>query len=88
MKVKDGFVMRDVAGQTVIIATGEASKSFQGMVRVNETGKAVWQGVSEGLGFEAIVDRVTGEFDADRAKVEADVRAFIDEMRANGFLEE
>lgn len=88
MRTKQGFVMRDVAGQTVIIATGEASRQFQGMIRVNPTGKIVWQGLTDGLNDAAIVDRVTAEFDVDRATAERDVAAFIAQMRDNGFLAE
>ena len=85
-RVKSGFVMRDVAGQTVIIATGEASRTFQGMIRVNETGKLVWQGLTDGKDVDQIVDDVTAAFDVDRATATADVDAFIDEMRGHGFL--
>ncbi|OZG62121.1 coenzyme PQQ synthesis protein [Bifidobacterium hapali] len=88
MKVKNGFVMRDVAGQTVIIATGEASRAFQGMIRVNETGRVIWQGLSDGLSVDDIVANITSKFDVDQAKATADVTDFVDQMRANGFLDE
>lgn len=88
MRIKQGFVMRDVAGQTVIIATGEASKTFQGMIRVNGTGRTVWQGLADGLDVAGIVDKVTGEYAIDRETATADVDAFIGQMRANGFLDE
>ena len=31
MRIKNGFVLREVAGQIMVIATGEASKDFHGM---------------------------------------------------------
>ncbi|KAA8825664.1 PqqD family protein [Bifidobacterium myosotis] len=88
MKVKHGFVMRDVAGQTVIIATGEVSRTFQGMIRVNDTGKVIWSGLNDGLTVDQIVDKVIAEFDVDRATATADVETFIGKMRDNGFLDE
>ena len=39
MRIKEGFVLREVAGQAMVIATGEASKEFHGMVKLNESGK-------------------------------------------------
>ena len=42
MKIKDGFVLRDIAGDTVVIATGELSKTFHGMIKLNSTGKEIW----------------------------------------------
>ena len=32
MRIKNGFVLREVAGQNMVIATGEASKDFHGMI--------------------------------------------------------
>ena len=52
MRIKQGFVMRDVAGQAVVIATGDASRDFHGMVKLNQTAAVVWHGVEEGLDGE------------------------------------
>ena len=49
MRIKKGFVLREVAGQNMVIATGEASKDFHGMIKLNNTGKEIWQGLQEGL---------------------------------------
>ena len=48
MRIKQGFVMRDVAGQAVVIATGDASRDFHGMVKLNQTAAVVWHGVGRG----------------------------------------
>ena len=48
MKIKDGFVVRDIMGQCVVVATGEASESFSGMIKLNDTGKDIWEGVASG----------------------------------------
>ena len=49
MRVKQGFVMREVAGVGVVIATGEASKAFHGMIKLNDTGQLIWRGLEEDL---------------------------------------
>ena len=36
MKVKNGFILRKVGKQYVVAATGEASRNFTGMIRLNE----------------------------------------------------
>ena len=43
MKIRDGFVVRDVGGKTYVVAVGELSKSFSCMITLNETGKLIWQ---------------------------------------------
>ncbi len=38
MKIKEGFVLRDIAGDTVVIATGEVSKTFHGIGKIRDAG--------------------------------------------------
>lgn len=86
MKIKEGFVCREVAGQTLVIATGKASKKFNGMIKLNETGKLIWQGVADGLTAEEIAHRLTEMYSVDAEKALSDVTDMIDKMEKAGFL--
>ena len=86
MRIKDGFVLREVAGQAMVIATGEASDNFHGMVRLNETGKYVWQGITDGLTVEDIAHGLTEVFSVDYKKALDDVVRMIAQMENAGFL--
>ena len=87
MRVKEGFVLRDVAGQTVVIATGKASKNFHGMIRLNATGKDIWQGLQEGLSDIEISENLSKKYEIDLEDAENDVKEFLDKIREMGFLE-
>lgn len=72
------------------VATGPASREFHGMVKLNETGKTIWEGISTGKTEDEIVTILaeksgakTGE---DRAYIADDVKAMIREMTDAGFL--
>ena len=41
MKIKSGFILRDVGGKTFVVAVGERSREFKSMVTLNETGKFI-----------------------------------------------
>lgn len=86
MKIKDGFVLREVAGQVMVIATGKASKDFHGMIRLNQTGKLVWQGVADGLSADEIAHRLTERYSVDAEKAFLDVTNMIDQMEKAGIL--
>lgn len=88
MKVKDGFVMRDVAGQTMVVATGAASESFHGMVKLNETGKFIWQLLAEAHSEQEIASALAEAYDVSPEQAAQDVAAFIAHMREAGFLTE
>ena len=42
MKIKNGFVLRVVGGESVVVPVGEMSKKFHGMINLNETGAFLW----------------------------------------------
>lgn len=86
MKMKDGFVMREVAGQYVVIAIGEASKTFHGMIKLNSTGKDIWEALQEGLNEEQIALRLQEKYQVELGRVQQDVYEFLNSMREVGIL--
>ena len=88
MKIKEGYVLREVAGQAVVIAVGEASKTFHGMINLNETGKQIWQGVSRGLSVEEIAGELAKDYEVNPETARYDTNVMIEKMRAAGVLEE
>lgn len=87
MRIKKGFVLREVAGQAMVIATGEASREFHGMIKLNESGKLIWQGMMDGLTESEIVEKLIGIYEVTQEKAEADVRTMLAKMEDAGFLE-
>lgn len=86
MRIKKGFVLRQVAEQYVVIATGEASKEFHGMVKLNQVGADIWQGLIEGHTEEEIVAILAAKYDAPEDKIKSDVAVLIEKMEQAGFL--
>ncbi len=87
MKIKQGFVMREVAGQHIAIATSEASKTFHGMVKINETGALIWEGIEQGKTADEIAGMLTETYDVSAEKAAADVAKFVSSMSEQGLLE-
>ena len=86
MKIKDGFVLRDIGGQTVVVATGEASQEFYGMIKLNQTGKDIWEGLLNGLSEDDIVLKLIDKYDVDKDRVRDDVHRMIVQMDKAGFF--
>ena len=84
VRIKDGFVLRDVAGQTVVIATGEASRDFHGML--NGTGRVIWEGLSRGDDAEDIAQELVKSYDVDLETAQRDVASFVATAQKAGFL--
>jgi len=56
LKIKDGFVLREVMGNYVAVAVGEASKSFRGMIKLNATAADIWNCILQGMDENGIYD--------------------------------
>lgn len=87
MKIKKGFVVRDIAGKSVVIALGEASKSFKGMIELNGVARVIWDLLAEGKESNEIVDAIVAEYDVDRETVASDVDRFIDQLKGANVFE-
>lgn len=86
MRIKSGFVLREVAGQNMVIATGEASKDFHGMIKLNSTGKEIWQGLQEGLSESEIAKKLQGIYEVEETQALQDIEEFIGQMLEMGFV--
>ena len=87
MKIKEGFVLRQVMGNYVAVAVGEASKSFRGMIKLNATAADIWQYIEKGLSESEICDALYEKYDVDREKLTEDVKRTIKLLESRGLIE-
>ncbi len=88
MKIRKGFILRKVAGKYVVVAVGLASKSLNGMIKLNDTGAFCWDYLLKGISEENLVDRLASEYEVAREQAKQDVKAFLDTLREAGCLDE
>ena len=87
MKIKNGFVIRQVGGEHVVVPVGERSKEFHGMINMNVTGAFLWNFFSEEHSLAEGVEALCKEYQVDKERAETDVQRFIDVLERNGFTE-
>lgn len=87
MKIKSGFVLRVVGGESVVVPVGERSKTFHGMINLNETGAFLWKFFTEEHTVEEGVEALCGEYDVERDIAKADVEKFAEVILNNDFAE-
>lgn len=88
MKIKEGFMLREVAGSHVVVAVGKRSEQFNGMVNMNETGAFLWKLVEKGAGREDLLESLLDAYEVEREKAARDVDKFIAILQENDFVEE
>ena len=85
MKLKDGFILRDVAGQTVVLPSGD-ELNLNMMITLNETGKFLWERLNQDTDEAALVAALLKEYDVDETTAKAAVAGFVAKLNENGFL--
>ncbi len=86
MRLKPGFVVREVGGKTLAVAVGEMSREFHGMITLNGTGRVIWDALSKDTTEEAIVESILAEYEIDRETAARDVAAFVGTLREQGLI--
>ena len=85
MKLKDDFILRNIAGQTVVLPSG-GDLDLNMMITLNETGAFLWERLQQETDEAALVAALLAEYDVDEARASAAVTAFVQKLEANGFL--
>ena len=85
MQIKKDFTIQKVGASYVAVAVGETSKSFHGMVRLNETGAFLWKLMAEkDCTEEGLVEALLAEYEVERDVAARDVRALVELLAQNG----
>lgn len=87
MKIKDGFMLREIVDTWVVVPIGERVVEFNGIMTLSETGALLWRGIEEGKDIDSLVDSITAEYDIDKSTALSDTLEFISVIEKNGILE-
>ena len=88
MKVKNGFIVRQIAGQNVAVPVGATSKDFHGMIKLNESGLLIWKCLENDTTEQAIVKAMLEQYNVTEEQAKEDVRCFVEVLRNAGILQE
>lgn len=87
MNIRQGFILREVAGTFVIISSGDDNLDFKGVITVNEVGALIWKGVEAGLGKEEIVEKILSEYDVTKEIALVDCDEFLEQLISKNIIE-
>lgn len=81
MKIKDGFILREVASNYIVVAVNKAVKEFNGVINLNETGAFLWKQLEVGADEEKLVSALLSEYDVGEDLARSDVKKFIKKLQ-------
>ena len=86
MKIKEGFILREVAHQFVVVPVGETALNFNGVISLNGTGAFLWKQLEKGIQPATLVRHLCDRYAVSTEKAQQDVEAFLAKMKEKHLL--
>lgn len=86
MKLNKLYVVKDIAGETVIVPTGNAIQNFNGLISTNDVAGFIWKHVEECETPDDMVRKVLEAFDGDPDIIEKEVLEFLETLKKVGMI--
>lgn len=87
MKIKSGFMLREIAGQWVVVPLGSRVVEFNNIITLSESGAILWHLLENGAEENDLVQALLAEYDVDAEIAAMDTRHFLDSIREKQLCE-
>ncbi len=86
MKLKDGFMLKKILDDYIVVPTGDNIVDFAVAVSLNETGAFLWKQLQQEKSEDELVSALADEYNVEPDELRADVEEFICLLNENNFL--
>ena len=84
MKIKDGFVLRNVIDEFIVMPTGSNIAKFDGAVVLNEVSAFIYKLLANPMSRDDLLTAVLNEYDVDEATAAADLDNLLEKLADMG----
>lgn len=85
MKLKEGFLLRSVAGENVVVPTGD-TLDLNMMITLNDTGRFLWELLEKGAEKEDLLRAMLSEYAVEEAVAREHIDLFVQKLNKHGLL--
>lgn len=88
MKIKEGFMLRQVAGQHIVMPLGQKALDFNCAITLNESGAFLWSVLEKGVADkEELLSKLLEEYDVEESLAQQDIDAFLQKLIENDLID-
>ena len=89
MKVKNGFNLREVCGENIIVAEGDENIDFSNIISMNESSAYLWQEVQklDNFTIDTLTQLLCEQYEIDKETAKKDVTTLATQWAAAGIIE-
>ena len=86
MNALKDMILTEIEGEWYAVPVGEAAKRFSGMIRMNKTGKRIFELMMEGRDRGDVVQKLMEEYEVDEATAQGSVNNLFGKLQSAGLL--
>ncbi|MCH5169384.1 MAG: PqqD family protein [Prevotellaceae bacterium] len=88
MKIKNGFDLREVCGEHLIVAYGRENIDYNKVISLNESAAFLWRAViGKDFTAQTLAELLVSEYDVDQETAARDAQTLLDEWTSAGLTE-
>jgi len=88
LKAKNGFVLRNVMGDHILMPAGDNVGQFKGAVVLNDVAAFVWEKLRDPVSRDDLLLAICAKYDVDEAVAAGDLDALLERLKGYGVIEE
>lgn len=81
MEIKNEYVIRNIAGDNILVPIGKTIDNFNGLIILNEMAKFIWEKMPEVKDEEELLNCILDEYEVDREVAKADLEEFLETLK-------
>ncbi|MGM9978913.1 MAG: PqqD family protein [Clostridium sp.] len=86
MKIKDGFVVREILDSYMAVPVGERTREVHGVIALNETGAFLWRMLEEDTSEDKLIASMVKEYEITEKTAKDDIKEYLSFLREKGWL--
>ena len=87
MKIKKGFILKEIAGNFVVVAVGPAVRDFNGAISLNGVGATLWKALEKENTVDGLIWALLNEYQVEYEKAKTDVENFVNKLKEANLVE-
>lgn len=86
LRARNGYVLRDIAGEYLLIPVALQDGSESQIAILNEVGKSLWELLQEEQTVDTMVQGITDSYEVSDEEARADIIDFVNQLSENHLL--
>ena len=86
MRIKEGYVLKEVAKEFIVVPVGDEAINFNGILTLNKTAKLLFETLLNDVEIKDLVKVLLDKYDIDEEQALKDVKDFIHILESRNIL--